>query len=36
VPSRILVTLYYRDQPFDRAFADFFDRQIAASLRPIA
>jgi hypothetical protein len=27
VPSRILVTLYYRDQPFDQAFADFFDRQ---------
>jgi NIPSNAP len=26
-PSRILVTPYYRDQPFDRAFADFFDRQ---------
>jgi hypothetical protein len=26
-PSRILVTLYYRDQPFDQAFADFFDRQ---------
>jgi hypothetical protein len=27
VPSRVLVTLYYRDRPFDRAFADFFDRQ---------
>jgi hypothetical protein len=27
VPSRILVTLYYRDRPFDQAFADFFDRQ---------
>ena len=26
-PSRILATLYYRDQPFDQAFADFFDRQ---------
>jgi hypothetical protein len=26
-PSRILVTVYYRDQPFDQAFADFFDRQ---------
>src|SRR5215475_12120987 len=25
--SRVLVTLYYRDQPFDRPFADFFDRQ---------
>jgi hypothetical protein len=26
-PSRILVTLYYGDRPFDQAFADFFDRQ---------
>jgi len=26
-PSRILVTLYRRDRPFDQAFADFFDRQ---------
>ena len=26
-PSRVLVTLYYRDRPFDDAFADFFDRQ---------
>ena len=26
-PSRVLVTLYYRDRPFDHAFADFFDRQ---------
>jgi hypothetical protein len=26
-PSRTLVTIYYRDQPFDQAFADFFDRQ---------
>jgi len=26
-PSRILVTIYYRDQPFDQAFADFFDRR---------
>jgi hypothetical protein len=25
--SRILVTIYYRDKPFDQAFADFFDRQ---------
>jgi quinol monooxygenase YgiN len=25
--SRVLVTLYYRDRPFDDAFADFFDRQ---------
>ena len=24
--SRILVTIYYRDQPFDQAFTDFFDR----------
>jgi hypothetical protein len=26
-PSRVLVTLYYRDRPFDQDFADFFDRQ---------
>jgi quinol monooxygenase YgiN len=26
-PSRVLITLYYRDRPFDQAFADFFDRQ---------
>jgi len=26
-PSRILLTIYHRDQPFDQAFADFFDRQ---------
>jgi quinol monooxygenase YgiN len=26
-PSRVLVTLYYRDRPFDDAFADFFDRR---------
>jgi hypothetical protein len=25
--SRILVTIYHRDQPFDQAFADFFDRR---------
>jgi hypothetical protein len=25
--SRVLVTLYYRDRPFDQAFADFFDRE---------
>ena len=31
-PSRILVTLYYRDRPFDRAFADFFDRQARPAL----
>jgi NIPSNAP protein len=26
-PSRILVTIYHRDQPFDQAFTDFFDHQ---------
>jgi len=31
-PSRILVTLYHRDQPFDQAFADFFDRQARPAL----
>ncbi|HET7247498.1 MAG TPA: NIPSNAP family protein [Streptosporangiaceae bacterium] len=31
-PSRILVTLYYRDRPFDQAFADFFDRQARPAL----
>jgi hypothetical protein len=31
-PSRILVTLYYRDQPFDQAFADLFDRQARPAL----
>jgi quinol monooxygenase YgiN len=31
-PSRILVTLYYRDQPFDQPFADFFDRQARPAL----
>ena len=40
-PSRILVTLYYRDRPFDQAFADFFDRQarpvlIEAGATPLA
>jgi len=40
-PSRILVTLYHRDQPFDQAFADFFDRQarpvlIATGATPLA
>jgi hypothetical protein len=39
--SRILVTLYYRDRPFDQAFADFFDHQarpvlIAAGATPLA
>jgi quinol monooxygenase YgiN len=31
-PSRILVTLYYRDQPFDQAFADFFEHQARPAL----
>src|SRR5689334_3898952 len=31
-PSRVLVTLYHRDRPFDRAFADFFDRQARPAL----
>ena len=31
-PSRVLVTLYYRDRPFDQAFADFFDRQARPAL----
>jgi hypothetical protein len=31
-PSRILVTLYYRDQPFDQVFADFFERQARPAL----
>ena len=40
-PSRILVTLYYRDQPFDQVFADFFDCQarpvlIEAGATPLA
>jgi NIPSNAP len=40
-PSRILVTLYHRDRPFDQAFADFFDRQarpvlIEAGATPLA
>jgi quinol monooxygenase YgiN len=30
--SRILVTLYYRDQPFDQDFADFFDRRARPAL----
>ena len=39
--SRILVTIYHRDQPFDQAFADFFDRQarpvlIEAGAMPLA
>jgi quinol monooxygenase YgiN len=29
--SVVIATLYYRDQPFDKAFADFFDR----SVRPV-
>jgi hypothetical protein len=40
-PTRILVTLYYRDHPFDQAFADLFDRQgrpalIEAGATPLA
>jgi hypothetical protein len=40
-PSRALVTLYYRDRPFDQAFVDFFDRQarpvlIEAGATPLA
>jgi NIPSNAP len=40
-PSCMLVTLYYRDQPFDQAFTDFFDRQarpvlIEAGAAPLA
>jgi len=31
-PSRVLITLYYRDRPFDQAFADFFDRQARSVL----
>lgn len=31
-PSRILVTLYYRDRPFDDVFADFFDRRARPAL----
>lgn len=31
-PTRILVTIYYRDQPFDQAFADFFERQARPAL----
>jgi hypothetical protein len=31
-PARILVTIYYRDQPFDQAFASFFDRQVRPAL----
>jgi hypothetical protein len=30
--SRVLVTIYYRDQPFDQAFADYFDRQVRPAL----
>jgi NIPSNAP len=39
--SRILVTLYYRDEPFDDSFADFFDHEAgpvltAAGATPLA
>jgi hypothetical protein len=30
--SRVLVTIYYRDHPFDEAFADRFDRDIRPAL----
>jgi hypothetical protein len=40
-PSRVLVTLYHRDRPFDQAFADFFDREarpvlVGAGATPLA
>ena len=40
-PSRILVTIYHRDQPFDQECADFFDRQarpvlIETGAKPLA
>jgi hypothetical protein len=40
-PSRVLVTIYHRDQPFDQAFAHFFDRRarpalIATGAMPLA
>jgi quinol monooxygenase YgiN len=31
-PSRILITLYYRDEPSGQEFADFFDRQARPAL----
>jgi quinol monooxygenase YgiN len=31
-PSCVLVTIYQRDQPFDQAVADFFDRQVRPAL----
>jgi NIPSNAP len=39
--SMIMATLYYRDQPFDAAFSDFFDRSVrpavtAAGAAPLA
>ena len=30
--SRLLITLYYRDQPFDQAFAGYFGREIRPAL----
>ena len=30
--SRILITIYHRDEPFDQAFADFFDDQVRPAL----
>jgi len=39
--SLVIATLYYRDQPFDKAFADFFNRSVrpvmtAAGAAPLA
>jgi quinol monooxygenase YgiN len=31
-PSRILITIYHRDQPSGQAFAGFFDRQVRPAL----
>ena len=30
--SRVVVTLYFRDRPFDEAFAGFFDREVRPAL----
>jgi hypothetical protein len=32
-PSLVTATICHRDRPFDEAFADFFDRQVAPALR---
>jgi hypothetical protein len=31
-PSLVLATLYFRDRPFDEAFAEFFHRQVSPAL----